>query len=71
VVSFTPRPLYARERTPVPIELDAGLTLELVWACLDLRQSPATGIRTAVIAARSRRDVLRTNFMVQNVAGDW
>jgi hypothetical protein len=29
--SFTPRPLYRRKRTPVPIEEEAGLAGESVW----------------------------------------
>jgi hypothetical protein len=42
VVHGTPRPLYSRERDPVPILQEAGWAPGLVWTCAP---PPPTGIR--------------------------
>jgi hypothetical protein len=38
VVIFTPRLLYARERTPISIELETGVATELIWTVLEKRK---------------------------------
>jgi hypothetical protein len=53
--SFTPRPLYHRERTPVPLELEAGLATQYAWTVSENRKSPfPAGIRTTNLPALSR-----------------
>ena len=47
VVNFTPRPLYPRERKPVPTKLDAVWAPDLVWTfCKREKSLATTGIRT-------------------------
>lgn len=38
VVIFTPRLLYVRERTPISIELEAGVAPEPIWTVLEKRK---------------------------------
>jgi hypothetical protein len=47
VVNFTPRPLYPRERKPVPTKLEAVWAPDLVWTFYRREKYLATtGIRT-------------------------
>jgi hypothetical protein len=47
MINFTLRPLYTRERNPVPIEYDAGWVQEPVWTFWRGEKSLfSTGIRT-------------------------
>ena len=54
VVHFTPRPLCPRERTPVPIQFEAGWVAEPAWTLYREEKSLAhTGIWTLDRPARS------------------
>jgi len=53
VVNATPRPLYPRERDPVPIVQDAGWAPGPVWTGAE-NLAPPTGIRSPDRPARSQ-----------------
>ena len=54
VVNFTPRPLYSREITPVPIEQEAGRATEPDWTfCKREKSLAATRIRIPDHPSRS------------------
>ena len=51
VVNATPRPIYPRERDPVPIVLEAGWTPGPVWTSGE--NLACSGIRSPDLPARS------------------
>jgi hypothetical protein len=52
VINVTPRPLYPRERIPLPIKVKAGWDLYPVCTCTQIRKSTSE-IRTPVRPAPS------------------
>jgi hypothetical protein len=48
VASPTPRPLYPRERDPVPIVQEAGWAPGPVWTAAENLPSPLPGLRSLV-----------------------
>jgi hypothetical protein len=75
VVNVMPRPFYAREETPVPIQYGAVWAREPVWAGVKKSSAPA-GIQTptrpgrsivAITTALSRlQSVCTTRFKIKN-----